>query len=137
MQLQEKRAFFRMRENGSLTKHAWKVHAAIRYDGADIYLEEDDTSLKLFSTVMCNGTGGEASNPSVTVDAVLSYARGNVATIERVASNNSTLGTLEPGQVLSISSSSFYPYISNKEITLSMVAKTLIVTQKPESIEYC
>ena len=86
---------------------------------------------------MWNETDGEASNPSVTVDAVLSDARGNVATIERVASNNSTLGTLEPGQVLSISSSSFYPYISNKEIALSMVAKTLIVTQKPESIEYC
>ena len=99
----------------------------VRYDGADIYLEEGDSGLRFIGTITHTGD----PYPEVVDWVVLFDARDKVLAVEKVAVAGKTAVNVENGETLKIYDEryGFYYWVHNKEITFDMVAKILIVTK--------
>ena len=110
------------------TLKARAAKPTVRYDGADIYLEEGDKGLRFIGTLTHTGE----TYPVVEDWVVLFDARDTVLAVEKVAaSNGGGSFQIENGETLKIYDERFgsYTWVHNKEITDDMVAKILVVTK--------
>ena len=99
----------------------------VRYDGADIYLEEGDQGLRFTGTITHTGE----AYPEVVDWVVLFDAQGKVLAVEKVAVAGKKAVNVETDETLKIydEKTGFYYWVHNKEITYDMVARIFIVTR--------
>ena len=108
------------------TLRARSALPTVRYDEADVYLEEAETGLRFIGTLTHTGE----SYPLVEDWVVLFDAHDKVLAIEKIGATNE--GTrVRTGETLKIYDEKLgtYYWVHNKEITYDMVARIYIVTR--------